>query len=371
MPTEVAFFTHPYDHFNQRHLAAIPGTCFVLMPFKPEFTIVYETIERALQGLMQCSRADDMRIGNPILERILTGIRSAELIIADLSGLNPNVMYELGIAHMVTKNVLLLTQDLNGLPFDVAPVFFRRYSLNSNADIDSLAEAVRAAAAEVRSLGIPTMLKDRIARTKQLVQYMDQLNSVRERSHGPLVVRLHAAFSSFSNIGYPDSNDPEKREYGEWLEKERESLTSLITNGGKLYAIIHPAIRIRLGDSIPSWQARYDRLLDFVQTFKYIDRCEFAISPEQGPNLFFFGEDVLFEGHKTSVESGYGWTMVYTDAEYIRTRLTIFDTLFESAKQHTIKRFAANRGDLGEKTALRYAVISAIKAARAELFPPT
>ena len=54
---------------------------------------------------------------------------------------------------------------------------------------------------------------------------------------------------------------------------------------------------------------------------------------EEGPNLHFFGEELLFEGHKTEIEGGYGWTMVYTDPGYLEARLTIFDMLFQSARQ--------------------------------------
>src|SRR5439155_20198182 len=104
-----------------------------------------------LKGLMVCSRADDLPIGRSILERILTGIRSAELIIADLTGKNANVFYELGLAHTQTKNVLLLTQDANDVPFDLRGLFCHTYSVHSDRGLKDLANVVRSAAAEVRA----------------------------------------------------------------------------------------------------------------------------------------------------------------------------------------------------------------------------
>ena len=78
----------------------------------------------------------------------------------------------------------------------------------------------------------------------------------------------------------------------------------------------------------------------------------------------FFGEDILFEGYKTGIEGGYGWTMVYTDEEYLKTRVTIFDMLFESARSHTLRRYGGQNDSKGEPVALRAAVINAVEQAR-------
>ncbi len=128
MDLDDVILSHPHDFFRLKHLVAEPGTCFVLMPFAKDFDLVYETIEDALKGLMVCTRADDLRLGKPILERILRGIATAELIIADLTGRNPNVFYELALAHARTKDVLLLTERLkmcrstSGLSFAMSTV---------------------------------------------------------------------------------------------------------------------------------------------------------------------------------------------------------------------------------------------------------
>ena len=68
-----------------------------------------------------CARADDLTGGGHIIENILKGIAEFELIIADLTGRNPNVFYELGIVHMVkdVEKVILLSQDTESIPFDL------------------------------------------------------------------------------------------------------------------------------------------------------------------------------------------------------------------------------------------------------------
>ena len=116
------FLTHPHDFFRFKNLEVVPSTCFVLMPFAQQFTMVYESVNFALRGLMVCTRADDITTGN-ILERILRGIAS--------SGRNPNVFYELGIAHTRTKDVLLLTQSIEDVPFDLREIL-RRSDANSS-----------------------------------------------------------------------------------------------------------------------------------------------------------------------------------------------------------------------------------------------
>ena len=363
MYEQEVLFSHPHDHFNLRHITVVPNTCFVLMPFDDRFTIVYETIAKGLEGLMVCTRADDLKMGSPILERILTGIRSAELIIADLTGSNPNVYYELGLAHTQTKNVLLLSQAINEVPFDLRHLYCVNYSPFSNHGLELLSEAVRAAAAEVRSKSIPRTLKGALARTQQIVGYMNRY--LTPETARTLIIRIQAGFSSLSNIGYWSSTDEETRKYGEWLEKEREALTHLIEMGATLQAIIYPPVGPWSNETLGRWRQRFDRLLEFLTKRSDLwERCEFVISTEEGPNLFFFGEDVLFEGHKTGIEGGYGWTMIYTDKNYIRIRLAIFDSLFESARRHTLKRYGSEGQPHGDRNALREAIINGVTMAR-------
>lgn len=94
---------------------------FVLMPFAPEFDEIY--VHLIQQGVNEAGfdvlRADDLLSQNNILKDILNSIITSELIVADLTGSNPNVYYELGIAHAFKKPVILLTQDIGELPFDL------------------------------------------------------------------------------------------------------------------------------------------------------------------------------------------------------------------------------------------------------------
>jgi hypothetical protein len=117
---------YPKAFFEQNPSRAESGLGFVLMPFDPRFQEVYDTIAEVLEGPdlnFRCVRADELFGGGHIIEDILRCIGRAEIIIADVTGKNPNVFYELGIAHMVKDvgKVLILTQSMEDVPFDLRP----------------------------------------------------------------------------------------------------------------------------------------------------------------------------------------------------------------------------------------------------------
>ena len=74
--------------------------CFVAMPFRPAFDPIYETIRTALQEKgWQVRRADELFLPRLITDTILREILTSDLVIADLTGGNPNVAYEVGLTH--------------------------------------------------------------------------------------------------------------------------------------------------------------------------------------------------------------------------------------------------------------------------------
>jgi hypothetical protein len=97
--------------------------CFIVMPFgSEELSIVYEDfIKPVLIDMchLRCERGDDVFGSNVIMDDIRKSISKARLIIADLTGRNANVFYEVGIAHTLNKLVLLLAQSIEDVPFDL------------------------------------------------------------------------------------------------------------------------------------------------------------------------------------------------------------------------------------------------------------
>jgi hypothetical protein len=94
---------------------------FILMPFSEDFDDVYKLgIKPACQAAgAYCERVDEQIFTESILDRIYSQISKADLIVADMTGRSPNVFYEVGYAHALGKNVILLTQKAEDIPFDL------------------------------------------------------------------------------------------------------------------------------------------------------------------------------------------------------------------------------------------------------------
>jgi hypothetical protein len=123
--------------FGPASFSVDPRLAFVLMPFTDDLTQIYNafvkpTIEDSKFGLV-CRRADDVKSNKAIIQDIWKSICEARLVVADLSGLNPNVMYELGIAHTLGKETVLIYRrgDNVTFPFDLTHI--RRIEYDNNA----------------------------------------------------------------------------------------------------------------------------------------------------------------------------------------------------------------------------------------------
>ena len=99
--------------FQRRDFLLDEDLCFVLIPFNEQFNQLYQKhIKPALEALnLRVMRADDLFKPTAIIEDIWEYINRARIIVADVTGRNPNVFYELGIAHTVGKDAIILTQN--------------------------------------------------------------------------------------------------------------------------------------------------------------------------------------------------------------------------------------------------------------------
>jgi hypothetical protein len=92
----------------------------VMMPFASNFTPVYSAIKEACSRLeLRCLRADDLWENSTFIQDIFELIFCSKIVIVDFSGKNPNVFYEVGIAHTLGKIVVPLTQNIDDIPSDL------------------------------------------------------------------------------------------------------------------------------------------------------------------------------------------------------------------------------------------------------------
>jgi hypothetical protein len=97
-----------------------PEMIFVLMPFSHRMEPIYAIIRQAADEVgLRSFRAHDISTPGPIIDQIFESIAKSGLIVADLTDRNQNVMYELGLANAMDKKTLLLSQDIQDVPFDV------------------------------------------------------------------------------------------------------------------------------------------------------------------------------------------------------------------------------------------------------------
>jgi hypothetical protein len=100
-------------------------TCFVMMPFADPLGGYYATVYQPAieKAKLKAVRADAEIFGTgKIIDQIWGGIHSARVLVAELTGRNPNVLYELGLAHALRKPVVLVSSNLEDVPFDVRHV---------------------------------------------------------------------------------------------------------------------------------------------------------------------------------------------------------------------------------------------------------
>ncbi|MBQ8514240.1 MAG: hypothetical protein IJ496_02480 [Ruminococcus sp.] len=112
---------------------------FVMMPYAKDYDRVYSMIiKRALEEKgYECIRQDMTGQGGHVMKNVIQNIAESELVIADLSGLNWNVAYELGIRHTMNRNgTIIMCEREQGaepstkLPFDIYGMNILYYDKN-------------------------------------------------------------------------------------------------------------------------------------------------------------------------------------------------------------------------------------------------
>jgi len=97
-------------------------SCFVMMPFADPIGGYYKAIyEPAISkaGLKAVRADDEIFATGKIIDQVWSGINSAKVLVAELTGRNPNVFYELGLAHALDKPVVLVSSNQEDVPFDL------------------------------------------------------------------------------------------------------------------------------------------------------------------------------------------------------------------------------------------------------------
>jgi len=122
--------------------------CFVIMPFgkKPvdgvevDFDHIYhQLIEKAVDDLgVDCERCDEIIDNGSIIKKMFRGIFDADVAVVDITSLNPNVFYELGVRHALQKHVtLVICKNSNqSIPFNIRGLNILGYEIDSEDQLE-------------------------------------------------------------------------------------------------------------------------------------------------------------------------------------------------------------------------------------------
>jgi hypothetical protein len=182
----------------------MPRAAFVLMPFAPEFRPGYDDLIRPAVGAagLECVRADQEALGH-IHQMMFERILESPVVIADISGCNPNVFYELGVAHSTARKAITVVREdwRERIPFDIAPyrviVYPQRPEGSATDQVlndyrDSLRRAVEALTASISAVidfateGISNPVQDYLSTRSPLTcgesRYVDSLSDSDEEA---------------------------------------------------------------------------------------------------------------------------------------------------------------------------------------------
>lgn len=105
---------------NLSKIKEIKRRVFVLTPFHERYEKTYHVIKSVCLNLnLECNRGDEEFKPGAVLSHILELMAQASIIIVNIDGRNPNVYYELGIAHAMGKKTVLVASNIESVPFDI------------------------------------------------------------------------------------------------------------------------------------------------------------------------------------------------------------------------------------------------------------
>ncbi len=155
--------------FRVRPLFGIPRAgvlkvdVFVLMPFAEDFDPIYQDhISKVVrEAKFTVARPQEIFRASGIMDDIWAAISETRVIVAECSRRNPNVFYEIGIAHAIGKPVILITQDIEDVPFDLRHLRVIKYDTSPQglaAFEHTLSETIKATFSGLDAGGSATRL---------------------------------------------------------------------------------------------------------------------------------------------------------------------------------------------------------------------
>jgi len=231
------------------------GKCFVMMPFSDPFDVYYEHLylPAIKEAGLDPVRADDLFRPSVIASDLWKMIQEAKVLLAELTTKNANVFYELGLAHAIGKPVILVSETMMDVPFDLQQLRVLMYDKDDPAWGEKLAADITAAIREILAdpvEAVPDIFRKKVksqgpeqdvleSRLESLETEMRRLKTGPSRGRGrPTTTSDSSRFASVLLRNVRSS-----KEFDEWVHRWNRSglsiqqLTSIVLDNSDK---IHP-----------------------------------------------------------------------------------------------------------------------------------
>ena len=202
--------------------------CFVIMPFATGFDNVFQVLQSVVEDYCgcKCLRADQIATPAQITGEIWERIQNSRFLIADVTGQNPNVFYEVGFAHALQKQVILLVERGDRVPFDIQGI---RYLSYDPADLRTLRRQ------------LPLYVKHCLQTIPRQWQ-----------THNPAVRVTHVEWPETGSVGNPLQITAHGRNFG---SDAREGYLSVsFPSGASTIRIVRSDLETTVGQKGDSWK---------------------------------------------------------------------------------------------------------------------
>jgi hypothetical protein len=241
------------------------GTCFVMMPFKEPFDMYYLSIfQPAIKAAgLKSVLASDLFRPSPIVADLWQMIQDSTVLLAELTTKNANVFYELGLAHAIGKPVILVSETMDDVPFDLQRLRILLYDKDDPAWGVELSQKITNALKETLvapTEAIPGMFREKVesqapkqdATTARLEALEQQFRSLRTQTTHlekfPATIRKDAAVKRVKNFIRGSETISEFYDTARDLRSQggtyREMLQVLNETGITFDTFVHDKLRI-------------------------------------------------------------------------------------------------------------------------------
>jgi hypothetical protein len=326
------------------------NTCFSIMPFGSSFNDIDSILKEAAElcGLRYV-RGDHGKRPGAIMSQILKEIRNAHVIVADISGHNANVLYELGIAHQLhgTERVVILTQSVD--PHNVFDLHQCRQLVYSPDKAGrtklrrELPVRIKEALTSNSDMEHWSVIRGRLPRTRSICRDLQLL--LEKPNLDGVVIRCIAQLSSISVSDHEEEDPVLGKEYKDALLAERDALRQALARGAQFRAVLNPPRKFTKAQLPDRLSARFSRLIGLLEgrsdirnndeacaeDVKAIKNCHFVLSPIPMQNLLIIGNEVVYEGMKRGNAGGFDVTHWETDPAVLTGVTDDFERLYEES----------------------------------------